>query len=276
MGYGSGKLFRIIKNRENNQEKSNFKKDLINPLTGKIIDKYYLNNETFEEKLSSYSIVIDECRALLMGLFFCGNESIRDIFYVNKSDYRNVTFTIWLLFFIRGMQSVKMYIEKEKEWVHQYSQSAYIFTKYILENQKEGEEIIKFEINEENDTFKILLNKEMILLASNNLLSNALLKLHIWKCTEDVENAKEFIDNYSKFDDSLLKIKKIVDKVDEHFNLLLFHNLVRDEKDDTVIYKEYDKNLEGIIENNLNRFGLDYNKDIYNQWIKYATNFIKT
>lgn len=38
MGYGSGKLFRIIKNGENNQEKSNFKKDLINPLTGKIID----------------------------------------------------------------------------------------------------------------------------------------------------------------------------------------------------------------------------------------------
>ncbi len=39
--------------------------------------------------------------------------------------------------------------------------------------------------------------------------------------------------------------------------------------------KEYTKNYEGIIESNIDRFGTDYNKDIYNQWVKYATNFIK-
>ena len=43
----------------------------------------------------------------------------------------------------------------------------------------------------------------------------------------------------------------------------------------TVNYKEYKDSLEGIIESNVDRFGTEYNKDIYNQWVKYATNFIK-
>ena len=58
-------------------------------------------------------------------------------------------------------------------------------------------------------------------------------------------------------------------------NLFLYHNLIRDEEDGTISYKEYQQNLEGIIESNVDRFGTEYNKDIYAQWVKYATNFIK-
>ena len=53
-------------------------------------------------------------------------------------------------------------------------------------------------------------------------------------------------------------------------------NLIRDEEDGTITYKEYPENLDGIIESNLDRFGTDYNKDVYAQWVKYATNFIKS
>ena len=57
--------------------------------------------------------------------------------------------------------------------------------------------------------------------------------------------------------------------------LFLYHNLTREE-DGTVSYKEYEENYEGIIESNLDRFGIEYNKDVYAQWVKYATNFIKS
>lgn len=274
MGYGSGKLLRVVKSAENNEEIRNFNKDLINPLTDKVIDKYYINNETFEEKFTFYSTIIDECRALLIGLYFSNNESIQNLFYVNKIDYKSVTYTIWLLFLVHGLSGLKMYIEKSKSWAHQYSQSACIIIKYILENQKEGEEIIKIDMNEEKDTFKIKLNKEAILISANAVLAKLMLKFHIWKCIGDVESAKEFIDNYSQLDDKLLKIKKCVENDNDYLILFLYHNLTREE-DGTVTYKEYEENYEGIIESNLDRFGIEYNKDVYAQWVKYATNFIK-
>ena len=275
MGYGSGKLFRVVKNPETNEEESNFNRELINPLTEKVIDKYYLGNETFEEKFTSIASVLDECRALLIGLYFSGNESIQDLFYVNKADFKNVTYTIWLLFFTQVISSLNSYNEKNKDWGHPYTQATWIIAKYILETQKEGEEIIKIDLNDlEKDLFKIQLNKEMILCSTNEILSKLMLKMNIWKCTGDVESANECINHYSEMDENFLKIKKIIEKKPEHNILYLYHNLVLDE-DGTVTYKDYQESFEGIIESNVDRFGKELNKDVYDQWVKYATNFIK-
>ena len=275
--YYSGKLLRVINDTENNKEIRNFDINLINPLTGNVIDKFYVNNETFEEKFTSIAPVLDECRALLIGLYFCGNESIQEIFYVSKIDYKNVTYTIWLLQFTRAILGLYLYNEKNKTWGHPYSHSLWILIKYILETQKEGEEIIKINFDEEKNTVKIQLNKEMVLFSSKELLSKLMLKLHIWKCTGDVENARKCIEHYSEVDEKFLKIKKFVDVkvMGIPKNLYLFHNLVKDEEDGTISYKEYKETLEGIIESNIDRYGTEYNKDIYDEWVKYATNFIK-
>ena len=276
MGFGNGKLFRVKTDENKNEVESNFNRELINPLTGKIIDKYYLNDETFEEKFGSYAPILNECKALLMGLNFCGNENIQEIFYVNKSDYKNVNYTIWLLFFIRGISELTNYNEKNKTWIYPSSQSIWILINYFLENQKEGEEIIKFELDEEKQTFKIQVNKEMILILSANLiLSNLIPKINIWKCTGDAENAIKFIDNYSKLNEKILKIKEIIEKSKQPTKLFLYNNLIMDNEDNSISYKEYEESLEGIIESNVDRFGTDYNKDVYAQWVKYATNFIK-
>ena len=276
LGYRHGKLFRIEKNSETNEEKSNYNRDLINPLTGKVIDKYYLNEETFEEKFGNYVPIINECKASLIALYFCGNENIQELFYVNKIDYKNVTYATWVLFFIRGILGLKNYIEKNETWGNSNSQSSWLIINYILETQKEGEEIIKIDLDKEKETFKIHVNKEMILILSANLIvSNLLPKIQIWKCIGDVESASEFINKYSKIDQKFLKIKKILEKEELPQTLFLYNNLIMDKEDGAIIYKEYPESLDGIIESNLDRFGKDFNKDVYAQWVKYATNFIK-
>jgi dipeptidyl-peptidase-3 len=277
IGYGTGKLLRVIYDKENNKEESNFNRDLINPLTEKVIDKFYVNYETFEEKFTNIAPVLDECRALLIGLYFCGNESIQEIFYVNKIDYKNVTYTIWILQFSWAIFGLHLYNEKNKTWGHPYSQALWVVIKYIFETQKEGEEILKLNYDEEKENIKIQLNKEMVLFSAKDLLSKLMLKLHIWKCTGDVEEANKCLEHYSEVDEKFLKIKKVVDSRLKAIpgNLFLYHNLIRDEEDGTISYKEYKQNLEGIIESNVDRFGTEYNKDIYAQWVKYATNFIK-
>lgn len=276
MGYRHGILFRVEKDKETNKEKSNFNRELINPLTGNVIDKYYIDNETFEEKFGNLSPIINECKALLTGLYFCGNETIQELFYVNKIDYKNVTYTIWALFFIKSILGIIDYIEKSETWSTSNSQSSWIIVSYFLETQKEGEEIIKIDLDEEKETFKIHVNKEMILILSANLiLSNLMPKLHIWKCTGDVENAKQFIEHHSKLDQKFLKIKNILEKEPLPLTYFLYNNLIIDQDDGSVNYKEYPETLEGIIESNIDRFGTEYNKDVYEQWVKYATNFVK-
>lgn len=277
LGYRHGKLFRKVINSETKEETINFDPGLINPLTGEVIDKYYLNNETFEEKFGNYGPILNECKALLITLYFCGNENIQELFYINKIDYKNVTYAIWVLFFIRGILGLKNYIEKNDTWGNSNSLSSWIIINYFLDTQKEGEEIIKIDLDEEKETFKVHVNKEMILILSANLIvSNLMPKLHIWKCIGDIQSTTEFIKKYSKLDEKFLKIKKILEKEELPKTLFLYNNLIRDEEDGTITYKEYPENLDGIIESNLDRFGTDYNKDVYAQWVKYATNFIKS
>ena len=276
MGYRHEKLFRIEKDKETNKETSNFNRELINPLTGNVIDKYYIDDETFEDKFGNLSPIINECKALLTGLYFCGNETIQELFYVNKIDYKNVTYTIWALFFIKAILGIENYIEKRETWGIASSQSSWIIVNYFLETQKEGEEIIKIDLDEEKETFKIHVNKEMILtLSANLILSNIMPKIHIWKCTGDVESAKEFIEHHSKLDQKILKIKNILEKEPLPLTYFLYNNLILDQEDGSINYKEYPETLEGIIESNIDRFGKEYNKDVYEQWVKYATNFIK-
>jgi dipeptidyl-peptidase-3 len=273
IGYRQVKFFRVEKN-ENNEEKSNFNRELINPLTKQVIDKYYLNNETFDEKFGSNASIINECLATLTVLYFCGNKNVQNLFYINNSDRKDITYIIWTIYFMKGIIGLKNYIEKSQSWVHPSSQSLWIIVNYFLHHQKEEEEIIKIDLDEEKETFKININKLNILISPNEILLDLMPKMHIWRCIGDAESANQFIDQYSKPDEKCLKIKTILDKIELPKTLYLYNNLILDEEG-LVKIKEYPNTLEGIIESNLDRFGTEYNKDIYAQWVKYVTQFIK-
>ena len=140
--------------------------------------------------------------------------------------------------FIFGLNS---YDEKNKTWVNPISKASWILIKYIWDTQKEeGKEFIKIDLSEiDKEIFKIQINKEMILCSSKEILSKLLLKLNVWKCIGDAESANEYFNQNSELDETFLKIKKIVDKNGTNNMLYLYHNLVRDEEEGSVNYKEY-------------------------------------
>lgn len=278
IGFGVGKLFKCEKDPETNEVIYNFDRNMINPLTNQILDKFYKENETFEKKFEYNSRLMTELIACLIYLYLCGNEPVQEIFYVNKIDFKKVTQTCWLLFFSQIISSLNLYNEKEKNWTVTQAQAGWIIMNFILSEQKENEEIIKIEIdetNKEQKNFKLNINKELLSDTINDIISKLLQKLYIYKCIGDVEAAVELINKYSVIDkEKVLEVKSIIDKEEENKILFLFHNL--EMVDNKVIYKEYQNNKEGIIQSNIDRFGLSFNKDIYNQWVKYATNFLKS
>ena len=138
------------------------------------------------------------------------------------------------------------------------------------EKEKEKEEKDK-----EKKSFKLIINKELFTDSVNDIISKLLQRLYIDKCLGNVEDALEIINKYSIIDkEKILEVKKIIEKDVENTPLYLFHNLKMVEN--KVVYTSYKNNKEGIIQSNLERFGDRFNKEIYNQWVKYATNFLKS
>ena len=296
IGYNIGKLFKYEKNKETNEEIFNFDQKLINPLTNKVIDNFenfYKLEEKVDNRFQYNTLIINECIATLASLYLCGNESVQEIFYVNKIDNKSVTQTCWLLFFTQVISNLNSYNEKEKAWILNQGQTGWIIMNYILSEQKEPEELIKIELDEtdkdkekeekekekekkeEKKSFKLIINKELFTDTVNDIITKLLQRLYIDKCLGNVDDALEIINKYSIMDkDKILEVKKIIDKDEENTPLFLFHNLKM--VDDKVVYTSYKNNKEGIIQSNLDRFGDKFNKEIYNQWVKYATNFLKS
>ena len=292
IGYNIGKLFKYEKNQETNEEIYNFDKNIINPLTNKVIENFenlYKKDENIENRFQYNTLIINDCISTLVSLYLCGNESVQEIFYVNKIDNKSVTQACWLLFFTQVISNLNSYNEKEKFWILEQGQIGWIIFNYILSEQKESEELIKIELDEtdkekekekeekdkEKKSFKLIINKELFTDSVNDMISKLLQRLYIDKCLGNVEDALEIINKYSIIDkEKILEVKKIIEKDVENTPLYLFHNLKMVEN--KVVYTSYKNNKEGIIQSNLERFGDRFNKEIYNQWVKYATNFLKS
>jgi dipeptidyl-peptidase-3 len=69
-GHGSGKLLRETNGR------LNYCKGLLNPLTGKPVDKHYKKGETFASKFTSLASTYEECRAECISLYLCRYDDV--------------------------------------------------------------------------------------------------------------------------------------------------------------------------------------------------------
>ena len=216
---------------------------------------------------------MEECRADMVGHFFGFNKEVQKIFGIKEEDYETVIYAMWMNHFRKGTLGLPLYNKDNKKWGQAHTQGAWVFTQFIMENQPQGEEIVKIELDEQNKTFTINVNKDNIMKHGKALVEKILTHLHIYKATGDFENAKIFYDKYSTVNDYYLKIRDILIANETPRRLELYHNLkVNDDK--TISIVEYPETLEGVIESFVDRYGDDFNKEIIEQWTRYDKQFI--
>ena len=267
LGHGSGKLLRL------QDGKYNFDiENTINPLTKEKITKYYKDTETYEQIFTSIGRSMEECRADMTGLYLGFNKKVHSIFGVKEENYENVVYAMWLIHFRKGILGLPLFNPINKKWGQAHTQGAWVFTHFIMENQKKGKEIIKVQITEDQNgeqSLNLVISKENILEYGQELVGQILLRLHIWKCTADSESAKEFYAHHSEVSEFFLRVRKITCDNEKPRRLELNHNLKLDENNNVVLV-EYPETVEGIIESYVDRYGTSINQAIYDQWMKYG------
>ena len=269
LGHGTGKLLRKDENNKFNFDVEH----LLNPMTGNLIDNYYYLDETYEDKFKDIAKVYEEFRADLHSLFFCFEQKIHEIFEISHKDYQNVIYAIWIKYIHQGICSLYLYDIDNKTWNQSYSIGGWVFVNYLMENQKKEKEILI--INCKNNDIEIKINNEMIIFYGRDIVQELLIKIHIWKCTGNYERAKKFIEKYLEVNDDFLKIRKKICESKYFYRYYLYHNLKKSDSDNTITIQEYPETMEGIIQSYVERYGNDFNNDIYQQWIKYETSFLK-
>ncbi len=269
-GHGTGKLFKKDENGNYNFDINN----VINPLTNEKIKSCYLPGETYETKFSGICRSLEEGRADYMALYLVYDKKAQNIFEFKEEEYEDVIYVMWLTSFLGGIMGIGHY--NNGKWTNQYSQERFIFLNYIFQNQELNKEILLFSIDEKNNSFTIVVNKNNLMKYGKELVSKILMKIHIGKCIGDVESTLNFVNKYAVPDEYMKKLFKMIPystviKIDMNIDLK------KEEKDGKEIIEmdEYPSTPIGFIKSVVDRFKYDYNEITFNQWTKYYNPFIK-
>lgn len=139
---------------------------------------------------------------------------------------------------------------------------------YLYKNQKT--DLLKFEVDEEKNTFLIHLNKAEVMTECWRLTKEILLKIQVYKSTADVNAARDFYNEYSAVSEEFLKIRKIVIANWAPQRVTGSHNLIEVGSD--IKIASYEATHEGLILSFVDRFAMtrDFCELFIAEWNKYA------
>lgn len=196
LGHGSGKLLRKIGPDSFNFDKENTK----NPLTGKLVDKYFLEGETYDSKFGGMGSSYEECRAEAVGLYLCLEEDVMRVFGYEGDIAKDIAYVNWLSLLWNGCaKALEMYEPTTNKWLQAHSQARYVLLRVCLEA---GEDFVTVTETEPEKDLRISLDRSKIETIGKRAIGDFLKKLQIYKSTGDVDAAKQMYEKYSEVPDS--------------------------------------------------------------------------
>ncbi|EDV24047.1 uncharacterized protein TRIADDRAFT_63309 [Trichoplax adhaerens] len=267
LGHGSGKLFSQLEDGS-----FDFDCDILNPLTGEKVEKWYKPGETYDSKFVSLSSSYEECRAECVGLYLCLLDKVLRIFGHEGEAAETVKYVNWLLMVRGGLLGLEFFTPETNSWKQAHMQARFVITRVLIDaavvtiSEMTGED--------GKPDLLITLNRDRIATDGKDAIGKFLCKMQVYKATGDYEAAKSMYEHYSTVAEQpnlpLIKFRNIVlNRKQPRPMFVQCHTSVNGE--DEVDFTEYESNVEGMIKSFVDRFP-SFDEDLFGLWEKEIAN----
>ncbi|XP_014363567.2 dipeptidyl peptidase 3 [Papilio machaon] len=246
LGHGSGKLL-----RQNADGTFNFDKEKVkNPLTGKEIEMWYTEGETYDSKFTTLGSAFEECRAEAVGLYLSVLPEIVKIFGYEGKEAEDVTYVNWLSLLWNGVaKATEMYQPSTDTWLQAHARARFVLMRLL---QLEGEGLLTVTEPARGADLLLTLDRHRIATDGKRIIGEFLVKLQTLKATGDAAAAEQLFARYSRLEGEWARWRDIVLLHKQPRNIFVQPNTVL--KDNVVELKRYPASAEGMVSSWVDRF----------------------
>ncbi|KAI9668386.1 MAG: hypothetical protein M1831_001140 [Alyxoria varia] len=238
LGHGTSKLL-----SDDNFDKN---KPPINPLNDKPIDSWYAPNQTWTGVFGDLATSLDECRAELVGAYLIDDKELLALFgYTDSSELKadDVIYNVYLQIGVDGLRGLANYNVENAKWGQAHSRAHFAMLKWLL---RDSGGCIQVTSDHATQSSTVKVDRSRISSHGKLSLGRMLLRLHIYRCTANERECREFYEDLSKVDgDYLLWRDIVVSKKQPNLKFVQANTFL---EGDDVRLQEYDPNNEGIIQ----------------------------
>ncbi|XP_003707368.2 dipeptidyl peptidase 3 [Megachile rotundata] len=272
LGHGTGKLLRQLESGSYNFNNGKMK----NPLTGELINKFFLPGETYDSKFGAMGSSYEECRAEAVGLYLSLEKEILNIFGHEGPVTDDIIYVNWLSLLWTGCaKALEMYQPSTKKWLQAHSQARYVLLRVCIEA---GNNFVSIVESEPGKNLLLTVDRSKIFTVGKEAIGKFLTKLQVYKSTGDIEAAKEMYEKYSDVPETgpypWARWRDIILAHKEPRKIFVQSNtFIKDTNE--VQLKCYNPNFDGLIQSWIERFPSPNTSEILIElWKKDQQHFV--
>ncbi|KAK1826080.1 dipeptidyl peptidase III [Podospora conica] len=187
IGHGSGKLL-----TETASNIYNFDRDHLptNPLTGNPVQSWYKLGQTWTSVFGKLATTVEECRATLISYYLADEKEVLHLFGLeDEEEIAEFIYYVYLTIAVKGIDALTNFNPEDQSWGDQHARGSFAILRHLLQD---GNDVITVNHSPSTGTLQIHVDRSKILSHGKPSLGRLLLRLHVWRCTADINSCTEF------------------------------------------------------------------------------------
>ncbi|KAL8736416.1 MAG: hypothetical protein Q9166_000208 [cf. Caloplaca sp. 2 TL-2023] len=217
-----------------------------NPLTKASISSWYRPGQTWTGVFGDLATTVDECRAELVGAYLMDNTELLALFgHTSSSEIKaqDLTYNMYVQLGVDGLRGLQNFNVEGGKWGQAHSRAHFAILKCLL---RDGNGFMTIHCNSQANELTVSVDGSRIQADGKAALRGMLLRLHMYRCTADVESCRQYYEDLSKVDGHYLEWRRIVLAQKQPKWVFVQANTFLDDKE--VSLKEYEATPEGVIQ----------------------------
>ncbi|KAL9034090.1 MAG: hypothetical protein Q9180_005596 [Flavoplaca navasiana] len=242
LGHGTGRMM----TEENGRFNFDSESPPYNPLTKAPINSWYQSGQTWTGVFGDLATTVDECRAELVGAYLMDDMELLALFgYTSSSEIKaqDLTYNMYVQLGVDGLRGLQNFNIDGGKWGQAHSRAHFAMLKCLL---RDGHGFMTIHCDSEADELKVSVDRSRIHTDGKKALRGMLLRLHMYRCTADIGNCRQYYEDLSKVHGQYLEWRRIVLAQKQPKWVFVQANTFLNGEE--VLLKEYDATPEGVIQ----------------------------